>query len=258
MNTLIKPAATVILMRDTDDGFEIFMVKRSPRGAFGSLHVFPGGTLDPEDSSPILLQHCEGLSDIEASKKLGLSSGGLAYWIATIRECFEEVGILLTHQNDPLLKDTSKLMEYRDQLNNKEITFQQICEAENLTLRANNIVPCALWITPVFEPKRFDTRFFLVKVDSLQAGSHDGFELTDSFWISPTDALDKMHQGEMNMILPTIHTLTMLAVFSNSQEAFDDFNSKKDADIPAILPKFVKKDDEWLTFLPGEDGYAEA
>ena len=92
MTTLIKPAATVILMREADEsGFEIFMVKRSSRSSFGSLYVFPGGKLDPEDAERGLYSYCEGMDDEEASARLGIQNDGLSYWIACIRECFEEI-----------------------------------------------------------------------------------------------------------------------------------------------------------------------
>ena len=110
MTTIIKPAATVILMRDAEEsGFEILMVKRSSRSAFGSIYVFPGGKLDQEDSTPELYSYCKGMTDSEASRKLGIEKDGLAYWIACIRECFEEVGVLLTETNDSIIQDTYKL-----------------------------------------------------------------------------------------------------------------------------------------------------
>ena len=156
------------------------------------------------------------------------------------------------------LKETinlKKLDDYRQQLNSKEITFYEICKKNNLQLRANNIVPCAHWVTPDIEPKRFDTRFFLAKVHSEQLGVHDGFELTESFWISPAKALEKFHQGEMNMIMPTIKSLEALTQFSSREEAFNHFKDLEDGAIPPILPKFIKKDGAWIGFLPGEDGY---
>jgi hypothetical protein len=116
-------------------------------------------------------------------------------------------------------------------------------------------VPCAHWITPAIEPKRFDTRFFLAKVNAKQLASHDGFELTESFWIKPADALVKLTNGEMNMILPTIKNIEKLAEFSSSEEAFNYFQGLGDNAIPPILPKFIKKDGEWIGFLPGEEGY---
>ncbi|MFL2718044.1 MAG: NUDIX hydrolase [Gammaproteobacteria bacterium] len=256
MTIPIKPAATVILMREEIKGdFEIFMVKRSSRSTFGSLYVFPGGKLDPEDSENDLYPYCEGMNNEEASKQLGIKDNGLSFWIACIRECFEEVGVLLTNPDDSILQDTNKLTKLRKELNNKEITFKEICVSESLRLRTKNIVPCAHWITPDIETKRFDTRFFLAKVNAKQLASHDGFELTESFWIKPADALAKLKNGEMNMILPTIKNIEKLAEFSSSTEAFNYFEGLGDNAIPPILPKFIKKDGEWVGFLPGEEGY---
>ena len=256
MTTPIKPAATVILMREAEEsGFEIFIVKRSSRSSFGSLYVFPGGKLDPEDTERDLYACCEGMSDEEASARLGIENDGLSFWIACIRECFEETGVLLTNPNDSLIQEYEKLSSLRKQLNNKEISFKDICISESLRLRTNNIVPCAHWITPAIEPKRFDTRFFLAKVNAKQLASHDGFELTESFWIKPKDALVKLKEGKMNMILPTISNIEQLAEFSSAFEAFNYFEGLGNNAIKSILPKFVKQDGKWVGFLPGEEGY---
>ena len=256
MTTPIKPAATVILMREAEEsGFEIFIVKRSSRSSFGSLYVFPGGKLDPEDTERDLYACCEGMSDEEASARLGIENDGLSFWIACIRECFEETGVLLTNPSDSLIKEYEKLSSLRKQLNNKEISFKDICISESLRLRTNNIVPCAHWITPAIEPKRFDTRFFLAKVNAKQLASHDGFELTESFWIKPKDALIRLKEGKMNMILPTISNIEQLAEFSSAFEAFNYFEGLGNNAIESILPKFVKQDGKWVGFLPGEEGY---
>jgi 8-oxo-dGTP pyrophosphatase MutT (NUDIX family) len=195
------------------------------------------------------------MDDAAASRQLGIKDNGLSFWIACIRECFEEVGVLLANPGDSIMHDSEKLNRMRRKLNNKEITFKDICMSESLRLRAKNIVPCAHWITPAIEPKRFDTRFFLAKVNAKQLASHDGFELTESFWIKPADALVKFTNGEMNMILPTIKNIEKLAEFSSSEEAFHYFQGLGDNAIPPILPKFIKKDGEWIGFLPGEEGY---
>ncbi len=91
----IRLAATVMLVRDTPGGMEVYMVQRPGRGAFPDLHVFPGGKVDEEDWAP---QYCFGLDDVEASRRLGVRRGGLRYWVAVARECFEECGVLLVHQ----------------------------------------------------------------------------------------------------------------------------------------------------------------
>ena len=140
MTTPIKPAATVILMREAEaSGFEIFLVKRSSRSSFGSLYVFPGGKLDPEDTERDLYAYCEGMTDEEASARLGIENDGLSFWIACIRECFEETGVLLTNPSDSLIQEYEKLSSLRKQLNNKEISFKDICISESLRLRTSNL-----------------------------------------------------------------------------------------------------------------------
>ena len=96
-----RPAATIILLRDADAGPEVFMLQRTRGAAFlPGAYVFPGGALDASDRDPRAAQRVAGLSDAQASAKLGLGAGGLAYWIAAARECFEEAGILIAVQKD--------------------------------------------------------------------------------------------------------------------------------------------------------------
>ena len=85
-----------MLVRDGDLGLEVFMVRRAHSASFvGGMFVFPGGTLDPADRDPAIEAVCDGLTDSEASARLGIDAGGLAFWVAAVRECFEEAGLLL-------------------------------------------------------------------------------------------------------------------------------------------------------------------
>ena len=246
MTTIIKPAATVILMRDAEGGgFEILMVKRSSRSAFGSIFVFPGGKLDPEDSSHELYVYCKGMTDSKASRKLGIERDGLAYWIACIRECFEEVGILLAKKRngDDLNldgADKSKYKKYRDMLLNNEIDLYKICSLEDLILMPQQIAPFSHWITPEIETRRFDTRFFIAYLPNNQTGEHDGSELIESVWISPKKALEKSQSGEMPMIMPTIKNLEQCIQFTTGSDLLENQRGLSNEDIPAILPKFFK------------------
>ena len=95
MNNNLTPAATVLVLRDSEEGMEVLMVKRSKKPPFENLYVFPGGKIDEGDCLKEIESYCDGHNDQEASLTLGLNNGGLSYWVACIRECFEEVGILL-------------------------------------------------------------------------------------------------------------------------------------------------------------------
>ena len=88
----IRLAATVMIVRDTANGIEVYMVKRPGKGDFPDLYVFPGGKVDEDDWQPNL---CPDMDDTEASVRLGIDAGALRHWIAVARECFEEVGVLL-------------------------------------------------------------------------------------------------------------------------------------------------------------------
>ena len=170
MNNLsLTPAATVLLVRDCDNELEVLMVKRSKRPPFGNLYVFPGGKIDESDKDLNITNFCNGLDDEQASIKLGVNEGGLSYWVACVRECFEEVGILLAIKNngeelDLNGADKHKFDNYRKMLLENKISLFEICKKENLSLNLNNIEPFSHWIPPEIEIKRFDTRFFIAYI----------------------------------------------------------------------------------------------
>ena len=261
MNNLsLTPAATVLLVRDCDNVLEVLMVKRSKRPPFGNLYVFPGGKIDESDKDLNITNFCNGLNDEQASIKLGVNEGGLSYWVACVRECFEEVGILLAKKNngqelDLNGADKHKFDNYRRMLLENKISLFEICKKENLSLNLNNIEPFSHWITPEIEIKRFDTRFFIAYIPAKQTERHDGNELTDSVWISPKKALDKSLNGEMPMIMPTISNLQQCLEFDSGQKLLEHQSKLTNDDIPSILPKFFKNEGKWVGLLPGDEDY---
>ena len=261
MNNLsLTPAATVLLVRDCGDELEVLMVKRSKRPPFGNLYVFPGGKIDESDKDLNITNFCNGLNDEQASIKLGVNEGGLSYWVACVRECFEEVGILLAIKNngeelDLNGADKHKFDNYRRMLLENKISLLEICKKENLSLNLNNIEPFSHWITPEIEIKRFDTRFFIAYIPAKQTEKHDGNELTDSVWISPKKALDKSLNGEMPMIMPTISNLQQCLEFDSGQKLLEHQSKLTNDDIPSILPKFFKNEGKWVGLLPGDEDY---
>ncbi len=94
-NQPLIPAATVLLVRDHNSSMEVFMIKRAMKTNFGGAWVFPGGKVDSSDDIKNISKYSPLLNDEEASKRLNIKSGGLVFWVACIRECFEESGILL-------------------------------------------------------------------------------------------------------------------------------------------------------------------
>ena len=99
-----RDAATVMLLRDGTEGVEVFMMRRTLNAAFvGGFYVFPGGAVDAADRHAEVEASCLGLTDADASEQLGIPSGGLAFWVAAVRECFEEAGVLLAAGPDGTL-----------------------------------------------------------------------------------------------------------------------------------------------------------
>ena len=93
-----RAAATIALLRDGESGPEVLMMRRTHLAEFASgVYVFPGGAVDAADSDPALATLARGMDDAQASRALGMIEGGLAYWVAAIRECCEEAGLLLAY-----------------------------------------------------------------------------------------------------------------------------------------------------------------
>jgi 8-oxo-dGTP pyrophosphatase MutT (NUDIX family) len=217
----IRLAATVMLVRDTPGGMEVYMVQRPGRGAFPDLHVFPGGKVDEEDWAP---EYCFGLDDVQASERLGITRGGLRYWVAVARECFEECGVLLVRQNGQLLdfEQTSvdaKFATYREDLLADKITFGDICAAESLTVACDRLAYFSHWITPEMAPRRFDTRFFLAAMPQDQNTIAHTEETADDQWEKPAEALAKYHTKQWQMIDPTLRSLETLSQFATVEKA---------------------------------------
>ncbi|MCR9096316.1 MAG: NUDIX domain-containing protein [bacterium] len=243
------PAATVILVRDAIEGVEVFLMERSGFGVFGGLHVFPGGKIDPTDGDALWSGLAEGVDPSTANATLGVDAGGLDYWVACIRECFEEAGVLLaTREDGTLLPLTdpvrrARFATWRERLNGGEKgAFEAMCQAEGLRLAADRLAYVSHWITPIEQPKRFNTRFFVARAPAEQEALHDGFETVESHWIRPEVALDRWQQGELNLISPTFTNLEALTGFDSTQAVLEAKRAVDPATIPVILPKVTPRE----------------
>ena len=218
-----RPAATLLLLRDGSLGPEAFLLQRTHDAAFlGGAHVFPGGALDKADRDTRVLRRVAGLSDAEASVRLGLDAGGLAFWVAAIRECFEEAGILLAEDEDGRPVDAVRaaaLAPYRGLLHAGKLAFHEFLEKERLLLRGGELAYFGHWVTAPGRARRFDTRFFLAHAPEAQAGAHDGIELVASAWLRPLDAIEREARGEIQLVFATKNTLADLVRFARAKDA---------------------------------------
>jgi 8-oxo-dGTP pyrophosphatase MutT (NUDIX family) len=226
----VRDGATVMLVRDgahDERPLEVFMLRRHPSTAFGSVHVFPGGVVDAADGYADLDPRCPELSDADASAQLGLASGGRAFWVAAVREAFEEAGVLLARTADgtPLRLDDdaqvhARFHDHRRAVHGRQRTFLEVLDEEDLCLALSELRYFSHWITPEGEPKRFDTRFFLARAPEGHAYVHDEGELIGSEWVRPHEALARHRSGDFAMIGPTIVTLQDLGRFATCDELF--------------------------------------
>ncbi|MGA8050827.1 MAG: MBL fold metallo-hydrolase [Burkholderiales bacterium] len=234
MKLVPRPAATVVLLREAASGPEVLMLQRTKGAAFlAGAYVFPGGALDSADGDTRLLRRVTGLSDAQASTLLGLPSGGLAYWVASMRECFEEAGILLAHdeRGQPVSAErVEQLAQFRAPLNAGELAFPEFLERERLILPAGELAYIGHWITAPGRARRFDTRFFLALAPQGQSGSHDASEIIQHAWIRPQDALERSARGEIELVFATKHTLAELAQFEHPRRALEHARSKPEVE----------------------------
>lgn len=232
-----RDAATVIVARDGDEGVEVFMLRRSARSDFvPDAYVFPGGGVEPADRAPEIQARCSGLSDAEASLRLGMVTGGAALWVAAIRECFEEAGLLLGLPPGTL--GAEELDRRRQDLLGGEKTFAELCASLDLTFRLDLVHYVSHWITPAGAPIRYDTRFFLSAAPDGQAGAHDGVETTEHRWVTPRRALADHEAGRILLVPATRAQLEMVHRFPTTAELLA--HAAAIADVPTIEPVIIR------------------
>ena len=253
-------SATIMLLRDAAGGVEVFMLKRHGATDFGNAHVFPGGLAATDDYAQALERYCSGLDDREASRQLGLESGGLGLWVAAIRECFEESGYLLARDFSGALcqpaapPDAARFADYRRALANNMLTLRDVCDAESLTLMCGAIEYVSYWTTPIVFERRYATRFFVAAVPEGQQGVADGREAVDAVWVSPSDAIDPAREPQLTLHPPTRENLRWLAGFESVAEAMQAARAMDKASIREILPEVSRDDAGMRVTLP--DGRA--
>lgn len=249
-----REAATVMLVRDDPD-LQVFMLRRNLNADWvGGAYVFPGGAVDPGDRAEPLVARCPARDDASASAHLGLTEGGLGFWIAGVRETFEEAGVLLARSattGDLVDPSEPRLETLRAGLNAGSLTFGDLVEAENLLLDVGGMEVFSHWITPEGMHRRYDTWFFVAAAPDGHAYLHDDGETVASIWIRPADALERADAGELELIFPTRKNLEALGRFERAQDLLDAVARATDVP-PATQPKIISDSGGARIALPGD------
>lgn len=241
------------MVRDSDAGPEVLLVKRRAGYAFGNAYAFPGGVIDPDESDarPV----CQGLSEDDANRILGVEDG-LDYYSAVIRELFEETGILLARNaSNNWPDDVSVFSEQRVAVDRYELAWPEFLRNEGLCMAADALHYFAWWITPVVSPTRWTTRFFVAALPPGQVARHDDKEITDSRWLKPADALELRLAGEIKLPQPTRRNLALMADFKTVDAMLEWADSRQSSGIASICPVQVTVDGKELYPIPGDKHY---
>src|SRR6218665_1156412 len=195
-----RPAATVLLLRDTPAGIEVLMTRRSLTASFApGAFVFPGGAIDAADHA----------AHAHASRRPGQDDTRLTQAIAAVRESFEELGVLLARRADGRWADAQDAARL-----DRHAPLLPQCAAQGLTLAADQVFVLAHWTTDRDLPKRFDVPFLVARMPEGQEPVADESEQFEPCWVRPADALARHAAGSFEIIFPTIRTLQRLQAYA--------------------------------------------
>ena len=254
-----RPAATIVVLRD-GAGPEVLLSRRAEGSDYTSgAWVFPGGIVDRADREARAF--CDGLDDAAASAKLGVDAGGLDFWIAAIREAFEESGLLFATRDGEsggaLVAldgdDAERLAAWRGRLHRREAGLADFCRTEGLRLACDRLVYLSWWLTPFGRAKRYDTRFFVALAPVQQVSAHDGAELVEQIWLPPAEARSRARA--LKLLTPTETTLASLERFASSAEVVQWASSVRS--VPRTMPHMGTGSAGLRPVLPSEPAHAE-
>lgn len=234
------PSSTVILLREAaceGDPFEVLMLERHGSVSFPGVHAFPGGVVDPGD-------HDVAGAALPADQAWAPEAegdcppGALPYWVAAVRELFEEVGILLASSGGVALDGplAPELAALRARLHGGE-SFATLLAAHGLRPATDGLYSFARWITPPQNPRRFDTRFLVGRMPRGQDAVPDGTETVSCGWMSPRAALASYERGDIMLIPPTVRTLDDLGGFPSIDAVLADARRRV---VRAVRPEVVQ------------------
>jgi 8-oxo-dGTP pyrophosphatase MutT (NUDIX family) len=250
-----RPAATVVLLRDSPHGVEAYLLRRVTTMAFAAgMHVFPGGTVDPRDAD-MALQWAGPPPTAWESRLTAETALVRSLTCAAVRETFEESGVLLAGPSpDDVVADTTGPLWETDRaaLLDRSLAFAELLDRRGLVLRADLLAPWTHWITPEFEERRYDTRFFVASLPAGQRTRDVGGESDRAVWMRPAEAFDGFRDGSLAMLPPTAVTLSELMPYDTVADVLAAANERT---IRPLLPRAVLGDGQIVLLMPDDEGY---
>lgn len=237
--TEVRDAATVVLLRDSVDGLQAWLLTRVKQMVFAAgMSVFPGGRVDEADAE---LPFPPGAAAAVAGRFGCDERQARALLGAAVRETFEETGVLLS-------VPAADLSGARSDVEAGRVSFGDLLRANNLVVDAESLRPWARWITPPGETRRYDTHFFVAALPEGADAQDVTTESSEASWIRPADALEQAQRGERGLLPPTIATLAALQPFGTVAEVLAAADSRP---LEAISPDIRVEGDRIIAELPG-------
>lgn len=252
-----KRAATVMLLKDTDSGPAVHMLRRRASMAFaGGAYAYPGGGVDPRDDD----HHVRWAGPTRAwwADRLGVDeTAAQAIVCAAVRETYEEAGVLLAGPAaDSVVGDTTGADWETDRaaLVARDLSFAEFLDRRGLVLRSDLLGAWTRWITPEFEARRYDTWFFVAALPEGQRTRNASTEADRTVWITPREAAAGYDKGELLMMPPTIATLRQLTAYETAAGALDAAPGR---DLTPVLATARLVDGELVLSWPGHDEFTK-
>ncbi|PSK99400.1 hypothetical protein CLV63_103124 [Murinocardiopsis flavida] len=212
-----RHAATVMLVRPAvpaGPGVQVYLLRRVPTMEFApGAFVFPGGRVDDRDADHAV-RWSGPAPDYWARRFAVPEPLARALVCAAVRETFEESGVLLAGPSaHEVVADTRGADWEADRaaLIDRSLSFAEFLDRRGLVLRTDLLRPWSQWITPLVEPRRYDTRFFAAALPEGQQTRDVGGEADRVAWLRPEDAVAGWDRSELRMLPPTVATLRELA-----------------------------------------------
>ena len=236
-----RAAATVLLVRDGQHGVEVFMLRRVATMEFAPrMMVFPGGGVDARDADPAL--PWAGPTPADWGRVLGADEmTARELVVAAVREVFEECGVLLAGPDaESVVGDVSGAdwQAERQALLSRQRSLAEVLIARGLVLRSDLLRARAHWITPEFESRRYDTRFFAALLPEGQVPDDATTEADHAAWVDPAELLRDYHRGEAMMLPPTVVSVEEVAAARSADEFLHE-----ELPIEPVLPVLMPTED---------------
>ena len=237
----VRDAATVVLLRPHDP-FQVYVLKRATTMVFGGVYAFPGGGVDPTDRPETVRRDWGarlGLPDERAAAVVG----------AAARELFEEAGVLLAGREDATVGDVSGPEWEADRLavQNRALTMTDLLRRRGLRLRDDLLFPWSRWITPEFEPRRFDTWFFVALLPEGQRTRDVSTESSSVAWLPARVAAAQADAGELALMPPTYLTSLEVGAYDAPADVLAAAATRR---VAMFCPTVEPLGDGWTLSMP--------